>query len=148
MQKDFPESHPQHVQTCTSHCSTTSLCLRAYTCNTVHQQLSVGGCRDTEQATFHSLVLNNMTVNLMMLSKCHEVSSIVLMLCYLLSCPMTPALLLKSQVVKAVRPLKQVCQAVCYGTCALHSTLANCLSYSSQTSTNFAPQQHACRPVS
>ncbi len=46
--------------------------------------------------------------HLLTLQTAHEVSSIVLMLKYLFSCPMTQALLVETQVVYAVRPFKQV----------------------------------------
>ena len=65
-------------------------------------------CRVTGPAAFLSAVLNSIAVNLIMMQTAHEVSSIVLMLSYLFDCPMTQCLLVKSQIVPAVRPFKQV----------------------------------------
>lgn len=65
-------------------------------------------CRAADQDAFHLTVLNSMMAHLLMLQTACEVSSIVLMLKYLLSCPMTQALLVETQIVYAVRPFKQV----------------------------------------
>ncbi|DBA72685.1 TPA: hypothetical protein ACH3X2_010222 [Trebouxia sp. C0005] len=68
----------------------------------------VGLPRAADQDAFHLTVLNSMMAHLLMLQTACEVSSIVLMLKYLLSCPMTQALLVETQIVYAVRPFKQV----------------------------------------
>lgn len=65
-------------------------------------------CRATGPAAFLSAVLNSMAVNLIMMQNAREVSSVILMLSYLFGCPMTQCHLVKSQIVPAVRPFKQV----------------------------------------
>lgn len=66
-----------------------------------------GLARAADQDAFHLTVLNSMMAHLLMLQTACEVSSIVLMLKYLFSCPMTQALLVETQIVYAVRPFKQ-----------------------------------------
>ncbi|KAL0021388.1 hypothetical protein WJX77_011204 [Trebouxia sp. C0004] len=63
--------------------------------------------RAADQDTFHLTVLNSVMAHLLMLQTAREMSSIVLMLKFLFSCPMTQALLVETQIVYAVRPFKQ-----------------------------------------
>lgn len=65
------------------------------------------GCPRTEQAAWQLMVLRNITVTLAMVQKDQEVSSIMMLLSYLLSCPITSPMLLESQIVRAIKPFKQ-----------------------------------------